>query len=171
MKLTANHKEHINNLYWQEGKSIREISEIYGVVMAVTQRFMVRHNIPRRKMKGLPKSSEHRQKLADARVNKKLSVGEKNPNWKGGVSREHNGDRSIEGYQYWRATVKRRDDNVCQICGIDGKITCPCCKMKPRMHADHIKPWRENPKLRLEVSNGRMLCETCHYKVNPKKIG
>jgi len=170
MILTANHKEHINKLYWQDGYSIRELANEYGVVMAVMQRFMVRHEIPRREMKGLPKSMEHRQKLADTRRKKGLSVGSKNPNWKGGVTAGKT-DRSGVGYQYWRASVKRRANYICELCGVDGKTPCECCGMRPRIHADHIKPWSEYPELRLSIDNGRALCEKCHYSVNPRKIG
>jgi len=124
--------------------------------------------IERRKMKGLPKTLEHRQKLADVRVAKKISVGEKNPNWKGGISKT---ERGGVNYQYWRETIKRRDNYICQMCGIDGKVPCPHCDTKPRLHSDHIKPWAKYPELRYDLDNGRTLCEKCHYSLLSRKIG
>ena len=167
MKLTRNHKEHINKLYWQERKSIRDIAEEYGVVMAVVQRFMVKHNIKRRAMGERKWSLEDRQRLSDIRVNLKLT-GDKNPNWKGGVSKS---DRGGLKYHWWRNSVKRRDNYICQMCGIDGKVPCPHCCIKPRLHSDHIKPWAKYPELRYELDNGRTLCEKCHYSLLSRKIG
>ena len=161
MKLTTDHIKHIKKLYWQENKSIRDIAEEYGTVMAVVQRFMVKHNIPRRAMGDRKWSLEDRQKLSDIRVNLKL-LGDKNPNWKGGVSKS---DRGGERYSWWRNSVKRRDNYICQICGADGKERCDKCHAKPQMHADHIKPWAKYPELRYELSNGRTLCSGCHYKL------
>jgi len=51
-----------------------------------------------------------------------------------------------------------------QMCGVDGKQSCGHCGAKPRLHADHIKPWKDYPELRFDVSNGRTLCEDCHIR-------
>jgi hypothetical protein len=50
----------------------------------------------------------------------------------------------------WKARVNVRDNFTCQDCGKKGN------------EAHHIKPWKENPELRLEVSNGKTLCLDCH---------
>lgn len=159
--IPSSEKENINKLYWQDGLTIRQIAEKYGAGYAPTHRFFIRHNIPRRKS-DYERTPEIRQKMADTRVRLGIGVGADNPRWKGGIATNAN-DRAITGIGYWKATVKRRDGNICQLCGLDGNIACNDCKRKPVMHIDHIKPWKEFPELRLDVSNGRVLCADCHY--------
>ncbi len=55
----------------------------------------------------------------------------------------------------WRKSVLERDDYTCQDCG-----------RKDSLHAHHIKPKWEYPKLCYKVSNGRTLCEDCHDSVH-----
>jgi len=60
--------------------------------------------------------------------------------------------RSSLEYEEWRKKVFERDLYTCQMCGgVGGKL-----------NADHIKRFSEYPELRLDVSNGRTLCEECH---------
>lgn len=54
----------------------------------------------------------------------------------------------------WRTAVFARDNYTCQICGQRGG----------RLQADHIKPYKAFPDLRLDLSNGRTLCIECHKK-------
>lgn len=53
----------------------------------------------------------------------------------------------------WRLAVLERDNYTCQVCGSNS-----------RLEADHIKPHKFFPELRLELSNGRTLCRDCHKK-------
>lgn len=62
--------------------------------------------------------------------------------------------RKSKAYIEWREAIYERDDYTCQLCGERGG----------RLNADHIKPFALFPKLRLELSNGRTLCESCHRK-------
>ena len=54
----------------------------------------------------------------------------------------------------WRTLVFERDNYTCQHCQRRGG----------RLQADHIKPYKEFPELRHELSNGRTLCVPCHQK-------
>lgn len=54
----------------------------------------------------------------------------------------------------WRQRVFERDNFTCQGCGEHGG----------RLQADHIKPFKEYPELRWELSNGRTLCISCHKR-------
>jgi hypothetical protein len=79
-------------------------------------------------------------------------VGPLNPNWQGGLTSANRLLRSSPDHTAWRRAIKKRDNYTCVLCGrSDGPI-----------HADHIKPFSRYPELRLEMSNGRTLCEPCH---------
>jgi hypothetical protein len=91
-------------------------------------------------------------------LNKK---GECTPGYIHGKHVEHQRERKSLEYRRWRRSVFKRDNFTCVFCGakfikgVSGGII---------IHADHIKPFALFPKLRLELSNGRTLCEPCHKK-------
>jgi len=167
MTLTATHKTHIYNLYWKENYSVRDIAKEMGLTYSKVEKFMRKYEIPRRPMKGLAKSFEHRQKLAEAKVKAKRWYGEDSPNWKGGISKTKY-DRGVTGIGFWSKSVKRRDHYICQNCGLDGMKSCGECGRKPDMHADHINSWVDNPEQRLNIDNGRTLCKSCHYSLGKR---
>lgn len=78
------------------------------------------------------------------------------PNWRSklpelaGIVADRN-DREVAD---WRQRVLKRD-KVCQRCGTSKKL-----------EAHHIVQWALSPELRLAVSNGEALCESCH-KLEP----
>lgn len=87
-------------------------------------------------------------------ANGKRMSGNKNWNWKGGIS-----PRVLNTVEYknWRKEVFKRDNFICQNCGYDkGKI----------LNAHHIKSWNKNPELRFDVNNGITLCVNCHRKTD-----
>jgi hypothetical protein len=93
-------------------------------------------------------SMQYRMRMSE------LFRGEKSYRWKGGITEENNRIRTSMEYRVWREDVFKRDDYTCQECGERGG----------RLNADHIKPFAFFPELRLEISNGRTLCEECHRK-------
>lgn len=95
--------------------------------------------------KGKKLTSEHRRKVALAHL------GALNPQWKGGITSINEQIRKSIEYKTWRAAVLERDAYTCVICG-----------SKRKLEADHIKTFAEFPELRLELSNGRTLCRSCH---------
>ena len=78
--------------------------------------------------------------------------GEKNPNWKGGISSERDKIRSSLKFVYWRKKVFARDNYTCQKCKIKG------CYLV----AHHIKNFSHYYKLRFIVNNGMTFCNNCH---------
>lgn len=81
-----------------------------------------------------------------------LIFGDKNPNWKGGITEKDKLERMSSKYKNWRKSVFERDDYTCQECDIRGVY----------LEAHHIKSWSEYPELRYELDNGKALCIDCH---------
>lgn len=77
-------------------------------------------------------------------------------NWRGGENNKLAALRKTPEYREWRTTVFKRDNYTCCFCGCRGG----------KIHADHINSFRNYPELRLEVSNGRTLCVSCHRKTD-----
>lgn len=95
---------------------------------------------------------------------KPMPRGEKSAHWKGGVSRIYkNGYYSVE-YKEWRKKVFERDDYKCQGKNCDTVGT-------HYVTAHHIKSFAKYPDLRYDVSNGIILCEECHCKVDKYRAG
>ena len=57
----------------------------------------------------------------------------------------------------WRAMVYERDDFTCKMCNARSGINNPVA-----LNAHHIKTFDSRKDLRLEISNGITLCESCH---------
>lgn len=70
-------------------------------------------------------------------------------------------DRNSDRYWKWRKRVFKRDKYTCQECGKSGKTD------GVKIHAHHIKPWIEFPKLRFKDDNAKTLCEDCHILIHP----
>jgi len=56
----------------------------------------------------------------------------------------------------WRTAVFERDDYTCQRCGCRGG----------RLQAHHIKPYKDHPELRHDLTNGETLCVECHKQTD-----
>lgn len=115
-------------------------------------------------MYGKNHSGETRSKISASRKgrmpwNKGISfmAGDKNPNWKGGITNKLNILRHIPEYYEWRKLVYERDNYECQICGVKGN--------GKNLNANHIKRFVDNPSLRHEPNNGITLCVECHRKM------
>jgi len=80
------------------------------------------------------------------------SKGEKNVNWKGGISSKNRKIRRLYIWKEWREKVFKRDDYTCQICGERGK----------ELHPNHIKKFADFPDIRFVTNNGITLCSICH---------
>ncbi len=96
--------------------------------------------------------------------NKHSQKGEKNSQWKGGISSINLRLRGSLEYKLWREAVFKRDN-----------YTCIWCGRKNELNADHIKPFALFPELRFAIDNGRTLCIDCHkttdtYAGKSKKV-
>ena len=110
--------------------------------------------------KGLQTGWNKGMKIAyKARPNMKgKNAGEKNCNWKGGITRKHYGEDHIQRCMFRKEIQKlvfERDNYTCQMCGAHGVA----------LQVDHIQPWAEYVELRFDMNNCRTLCQKCHYKI------
>ena len=145
-------------------------------------------------LKGHKFSKKHNEKISKARIGIKLSeetkkkigeaskgrkhtlewkenmrkrmLGDKNPSWKGGVTKISILIRNSGCYSQWRSDVLQRDNWTCQTCGKRG------CKLD----VHHIKPFsrivKDNKIKTMEdaiaveelwdINNGVTLCKDCH---------
>lgn len=113
-----------------------------------TKRKMSKSQIGNQHFLGKKHTEESRIKLSESKK------GEKNPNWRGGVTEITEKSRKTVEYKIWRESVFKRDEYTCQFCSKKGG----------ELHADHIKPYALYVELRFDVSNGRTLCIDCHKK-------
>ena len=82
--------------------------------------------------------------------------GIRNPNYNGGVTPHLRFLRNSKMYKLWRQLVFERDYWECMKCGHHGGD----------LHAHHIKPFKDYPELRYELSNGITLCIPCHRSMH-----
>lgn len=116
--------------------------------------------------KGKHPSYETRKKMSKSKKGKKHPLygvhkyGVESPNWKGGITPLLRRERQTLKYKEWRMSVFNRDNFTCQECG----------QYSGKLNAHHIKAFRTNRGLRLEISNGITLCYSCHKKHHSKKF-
>ena len=82
--------------------------------------------------------------------------GDKNPNWKGGITNWRKNIYNSKEYKDWSNSVREFWNYTCQICSQRGKGD---------IHANHIKTFRDYPELRFDLQNGIALCKKCHISL------
>ena len=90
------------------------------------------------------------------RLKKYYNVGEKNSNWKGGITPTNEKIRKSVQYKLWVKACLERDNYTCVFCFQRGGD----------LEVDHIKPFALFPELRFAIDNGRTLCADCHRKTD-----
>lgn len=111
---------------------------------------------------GKQHSEETRRRISEGQIGKVMSLetrlkmseaqkGEKNHQWRGGLTKANVLLRGSIEYRLWRKSVLERDGHACVWCG-----------SKTQLQTDHIKPFAFFPELRLAIDNGRTLCLPCH---------
>lgn len=117
-------------------------------------------------------NEEHKQKMSELHKGKTTSekhrrivsekwLGERNPRWNGGITRNSDKIRHSQDGKLWRKRVFERDNYTCVLCGArngNGKRVI--------LHADHIKPFAFFVEERFDINNGRTLCVDCHKKTD-----
>lgn len=103
-------------------------------------------------MYGKTRTPTERKAISKTRVMLGSASKDRNPNWKGGITKSRISEMNTTKYKDWRKAIFERDNFTCQMCGNRGG----------NLHAHHIKGWTKYPDLRYELDNGQTLCLTCH---------
>lgn len=138
-----------SKLCWQHATSMRKLS------LETRKKLVVAKSKQRRYGTDIvPKYT--RQQIVQSQTGQKRPIisGEKNPNWRGGVSHPNDALRKTRQYKNWRESVFTRDKYTCQNCQQHGEI----------LNAHHILPFATFPQFRFNKENGITLCEKCHHK-------
>ena len=98
----------------------------------------------RRHMTGSPHTHETRLKMSRTRMGKPLKA---NP-----VTPPLVRARVTTQAKWWRRLVLELDGYACADCG----------EAQGRLEVHHLKPFRWFPALRYEISNGKVVCQSCH---------
>ena len=106
--------------------------------------------------KGRKKTEEHKRNLSLSKKGK--YCGDKNPNWKGGVSKDYHNIRTSSETKSWRTSVFERDNYTCQKYGTIGHS----------LVAHHINNFSNFPELRFDVNNGITLSRKAHIEFHKK---
>ena len=105
--------------------------------------------------KGWQHSSTSIEKMKLVQTGRK--VGEKNPNWHGGISFE---EYSIAWTEDLKEAIRKRDKCTCQFCGKKQEDLSE--KLQKKLHVHHIDYDKKN----LDFKNLISLCRSCHSKTN-----
>lgn len=142
---------------YKSGKSTTDIGKLIGCSARTVYTWLVRYGVEMRSVgsqKGHKRFTvEAREKLSKAKRGSYL--GKDNPNWKGGHT--PNPERNRYPAKMWSKQVRERDNHTCVECGAT-----------ERLHAHHIKRWKDYPELRYDLENGVTLCYQCHEKAHGK---
>jgi len=99
---------------------------------------------------GKKASDELKEKLSKAHIG--IQAGENHPNYNPNLTdEERERGRKIPGYSEWSPAVLKRDNYMCQFCGLPIEL-----------NAHHIESYNNNPELRTTLSNGITMCNECH---------
>ncbi len=120
-------------------------------------------------------SDETRKKLSEALKGRKMPwmIGEKNKNWKGGITSLNKLIRVCFEYRQWRSDVFTRDDFTCRECGEKG---CYLEAHHIKLFIDILEEYNiktieeaKNCSELWNINNGITLCKKCHNKTKKCK--
>lgn len=159
-------KEVLQELY--QTKSMQDIAKHFGVGETVVFKRLKEHGIELKLHKnhrlkpGRIFSDEHKANIRKSLI-ARVAYGEKNPNWKGGLTVKNLQARNSWEAREWRANSLIRADHQCEECGVKEGKTCKCCGVKIKLHVHHVKSFARFPESRFDPTNSEVLCPKCHH--------
>ena len=114
---------------------------------------------------GKPRPIEVRRKIGLAQV------GNKNHNWKNGITSLRGKIWKSFEYRRWRSDILTRDDFECQLCGVKGgklavdHFPVSFSEIIKKNSIDILQDAYDCKEL-WNINNGRTLCKECHLRTN-----
>lgn len=91
-------------------------------------------------------------------------IGDKHPNWKGGLTPQRVKEYQSQEYQAFVKAVLERDNYTCRRCGARNGNGYAV-----HLEVHHKIPYGERPDLRYDTDNGETLCFDCHNLTKGKR--
>ena len=160
-------KSELEKLY--QSMSMREIAKHYEVGETVVFNRLKEHCIELKEHKnhrlkpGRIFTAEHVQNIRKSLI-ARAAYGEKNPNWKGGLTEINRIARNNWEAREWRLNSLIRANYRCEKCGVEEDHSCECCGVRIKLHVHHVKSFAKFPADRYDPENSEVLCPKCHHK-------
>jgi 5-methylcytosine-specific restriction endonuclease McrA len=154
---------------YNEFRSIKKTAAYFNCSTGKIFNLMKSYNIPTIPLKGKIIDNEHREKVIKTltsgnmkgkkhseitkAIMSKKRKGDKNSNWKGGITKKIREFCRSKEYMKWRNTVIKKANGICQKCG-----------NKLPLEAHHIISLHKDFSLALVEQNGIALCKLCHIE-------
>ncbi len=127
-----------------------------------------------RNQSGWKHSQDSKQKVSIAMEKRGGQFADKNPNWKGGITKFYLTIRESRRYTEWRNKRFQLDNWTCQVCGKRGgnlEVDHYPKTFKKILEENNIESYRESLECKIlwDVNCGRTLCKKCHHKHTYKK--
>jgi len=151
------------NKEYKSGLTFKEIADKYNICKTTLQIIFQKADIKTRRI-GTKKGITAWNKGLTG-----IGVGEKNGNWKGGITKISAQIRTCKKYIDWRKTIFERDNYTCQLCNKRGgelNVDHYLIMFSEIVNKYQIKSLDEAKQCKdlWDLNNGRTLCKECHKK-------
>ena len=159
-------KEVLEELY--QRMSMAEIAKHLEVGETVVFKRLKEHGIELKEHKnhrlkpGRIFTEEHKTNIRKSLI-ARVAYGEKNPNWKGGLTVKNLQARGSWEAREWKKNSLIRANHSCEKCGVKDGTTCECCGTRVKLHVHHVKSFSKYPESRFDPENSEVLCPKCHF--------
>lgn len=167
-------KHHTEKTRIEHGKFIEELWKTPEYREKIVKAEKGKHYSPETEFKkgfipkNLIKKGEHRGK--DTEFTREKVLGEKNSNWKGGITSLKKIIRTSKEYKLWVKNVFERDNFTCLGCGKQGGDLESHHKksFSKILKENNIKTFEEALacKILWNIQNGMTLCPQCHAQID-----
>ncbi len=165
--------ETLRELY--QTMTIRELAVHFNIGDTVVHKRLHEYGIKltadQRKRKRKQFTEAHKQALSDSMVRGGTRVGDRNPNWQGGITGHNLRIRGTIAYKRWRIESLERTGYLCEDCGAKEGTVCECCGHRTKLHIHHIDSFAKNVERRFDPTNSEVLCPKCHFSRHRAQIG